>query len=138
MQWRRINRCRPPRGTVVAGNFDRDSPHYDEAHQGRVVNIAGSGLYLVVQSGRIITVTHYQVMSDFDVVARFEPTGKGTYHVHRAGAYILATTFENAVFLANYLNIKWEGLCPSIEEIDASDIGGSLGLALNRFDPQNN
>ena len=77
-------------------------------------------------------------MINFDVVARLEPTGCGTYYLTRAGMEILATTFENARFLVDYLGVEWEDLCPTIDEIDASDIGGALGEALNKPDLRDN
>ena len=138
MQWRRIDPNNPPRYTVVGGNFDKGSKDYDEKRLGRVVNIAGSGIYLISVCNKLFTVTHYQPMANFDVIAGLEPTGRGTYYFTRLGVQILATTFENAVFLADYLKIEWEDLCPGIEEVDASDIGGRLGEAINLFDPRTN
>lgn len=131
MQWRIIDPLRPPAGTVVAGNFDIGSPDYDEQRLGRVVHIAGSGVYFISVCNKVSTVTHYLPMANFDVVTQFEPTGAGTYYITRAGVQILATSFEHAALLANHLDIDWQDLCPTIAEVDASDIGGSIGEALN-------
>lgn len=76
-------------------------------------------------------------MTKFSFVTWYK-SDEGRTYARQSPVEVIAKDMELAAFLARKFNIKFDDICWTVEEIDASDIGGSLGLALNRFDPRNN
>lgn len=137
MKWIRIDPANLPKGQVLASNFQPGTADYKENLLGRLHLLENGDIIVEEGDSKVTGITHYMSLTKFSFSSWLVDEDGGRRR-QQSPIEVMAVDMEHAMFMAALFNIKHDDISYTYEEIDASDIGGSLGLALNRFDPRVN